>query len=114
MLPMIWPPSPGVTSEITNIARRASWTPVDGEYGKIEGYELTVVRGDAREAVDWHCAPALPDRCGRRFISRAAYDALRAGELTTDGTLVHEGRRYRLTDVHTPRGYVAELTPADA
>jgi hypothetical protein len=81
---MIWPTSPGVTSEITDIAHRASWTPVDGEHGKIDRYDLTVVPGDAREAVGWHCAPALPDRCGRRLASRAAYDALRAGELRED------------------------------
>ena len=84
MPPMIWTTSPGVTSEITDIARRASWTPVDGEHGKIEGYDLPVVRGDAREAVGWHCAPALSDRCGRRLASRAAFDVLRAGKLRED------------------------------
>lgn len=81
---MIWPTSPGVTSEITDSAHRASWTPVDGKHGKIEGYDLPMVRGDAREAVGWHCAPALPDRCGRRLASRPAYDALCAGALRDD------------------------------
>lgn len=112
---MIWPPSPGVTSDIIEFARRMTWTPLDddGEYGRLDGLVLTVVQGDARNVVRWHAAEALPERCGPRLISRVAYEALRAGELAKDGTIALEGRSFRLADVFTARGAVAELLSVD-
>lgn len=112
---MIWPPSPGLTSDTIDIARRATWTPLDGdgEYGRLGGLVLTAVQGDARDSVRWHAAKELPERCGPRLISRAAFEALRAGELAKDGTIVHEGRSFRLADVYTAHGQAAELLPVD-
>jgi hypothetical protein len=72
-----------------------------------------VVRGDAPGTVRWHVGPELPERCGPRLLSRAAHEALGAGELQADGTLLHESQPWRLADVWTGEGFAAELTAAE-
>lgn len=56
---------------------------------------------------------AAPRWTSPRLISRAARESLRAGELAKDGTIVYEGRSFRLADVYTAHGQVAELLPVD-
>ena len=106
------PPDPGLTAVLLEVARRVGWSVVAGEWGRLNEYALTVVRGDGPATVQWHVDGALPLGCGPRLISRAAYEALRAGELTSDGTLAHAGRRYRLADVWTGERFAADLVPA--
>jgi len=114
MAPMGIPPEPGIPDLLLAVARLLGWISVSGEYGRLAGHELTVCAGDVPGSVRWHCDPKLLDRCGPRLLSRAAYEALRAGELAKDGALVHEGRRFRLADVYTAHGFAAELVPAAA
>lgn len=106
------PPSPGLTAIILEIARRMGWIPVSGEYGHLDGATLTVCAADTPDRVRWHAAATVSSQCGPRLLSRAAYAALRGGELTTDRTLVHEGQRYLLADVWTGEHFAAELVPA--
>jgi hypothetical protein len=114
MAPMGIPPEPGIPDLLLAVARRLGWIFVSGEYGRIEGYELSVCAGDVRGSVRWYCDPKLLECCGPRLLSRAAYEALRTGELLTDGTLMVDGRRFRLADVYMAHGYAAELVSAGA
>jgi hypothetical protein len=88
------------------------WVSVSGEYGRLDGASLTVCGADVHGHVRWHADATLPARCGPRLLSRAAYDALRGGEVTADGTLVHAGQRFHLADVWTGEHFAADLVPA--
>lgn len=109
---MFTPPSPGLIAILLETARRAGWIPVSGEYGRLDGVTLVVCAGDSPGSVRWHVSGDLPARGAPRLLSKAAYEALRSGELATDGSLVLGGKRFRLADVWTGTELAAALDPA--
>lgn len=106
------PPSPGLTAILLEVSRRFGWIRVSGDFGRLDGATLTVCAADAGDRVVWYADAELPARCGPRLLSRAAYDALRAGKLDADGTLVHEGQRFQVADIWTGEQFAADLVPA--
>lgn len=84
---------------------------MSGEYGRLDGVTLVVCAGDSLGSVRWHISGDLPARGAPRLISKAAYEALRSGELADDGSLVLAGKRYRLSDIWTGTELAAALDP---
>lgn len=102
---MTCPPNPGLTAALLEALRSMDFNAMNETRGRVVGAYLTVTEGAAVGTVRWSLAAELPAGCGARLISREAWDALRAGTLAEDGTLLHDGKRYRLADLWTDEPY---------
>lgn len=118
---MYTPPNPGVPALLLAAAARLGFrittrTITGSELGVlIDGTtdKTLIVAGAGDGRVEWQIAERPPG-FAPHLMSRATYDILREGSLTSDGSVSWHGRRYLIRSWYDDARFIAEAVAVEA
>jgi hypothetical protein len=119
---MITPPNPGIPALLLAAAARLGYrvTARDpsglelGVFTDASGDKVLLVAGTTGAEVQWvlDSYPNPPPGFAPHLVSRATYEVLHGGSLTTAGTIAWQGRTYRVRVHFDGAQLTAEAVPA--